>query len=47
MSKRKWPKARIVSGGDKCRCGGQLKCTGTPSWQNRWTCIKCGKHVTR
>lgn len=24
-----------------------LRHTGTPSWQNRWTCKDCGKHVSR
>lgn len=37
------------AGGVRCpSCAdGWLQCTGTPSWQNRWTCNKCGTHVTR
>lgn len=30
----------------KCHRG-KLSNTGTPNWQNRWTCSNCKKHMSR
>jgi transposase-like protein len=31
----------------KCGATDRYTNTGTPNWQNRWTCPKCGRHESR